>query len=75
MIGGVHIQVWSLQSLILLIMIDDVRDSSLLIEALLVDSVLGEVGFDDVEFAEMPAAVAITTDAIELVMVVEVCVM
>lgn len=63
---------WSLQPIILLIVIDHIRDGLLLVEALLVDRILGEIGFDDVEFAEMPAAVAIAADAVGLVVVVEV---
>ena len=38
----------SLQPIILLIMIDHIRDGLLLIEALLVDRILGEVRLDDV---------------------------
>lgn len=72
MVRGTHIQMWSLQSIVLLIMIYNIGDNFLLIEALLIDGVLGEIGFDDVQFAEMPAAVAITAHAIELIMVVEV---
>ena len=62
----------SLEPIVLLIMVDHIGDGLLLIEALLVDGVLGEVRLDDVELAEMPAAVAIAAHAVELVMVVEV---
>ena len=62
----------SLEPIVLLIMVDHIRDGLLLIEALLVDGVLGEVRLDDVELAKVPAAVAIAARAVELVMVVEV---
>ncbi len=50
---------WSLESVVLLIMIDHIRDGFLLVEAALIDGVLGEVGLDDIQLGEMASAVAV----------------
>ena len=62
----------ALESIVLLIVVDDVGDVFLVVEAALVDGVLGEVGLDDVEFAEVASAAAVVADAAGLVVVVEV---
>lgn len=72
MVGRVHIEVWAAQGVILLIMVDDVGNSFLLVEAALVDSVLGEVRLDDMELAQMSSAAAIITDAIIFIMMTKV---
>lgn len=59
-----HIKMRTFQFIILLIMVDDVGDSSLLIEATLIDRGLGEIGFDDMQFAEMTAAATISADTL-----------
>ncbi|EFX61274.1 hypothetical protein DAPPUDRAFT_122357 [Daphnia pulex] len=71
-VGGVDVEMWSLEAVVLLIVVDDIGDLFLLVEAALVDGVLGEVGLDDVEFAEVASAVAVVADAVGLVVVVEV---
>jgi hypothetical protein len=71
-VGGVDVEVRSLEAIVLLIVVDDIGDLFLLVEAALVDGVLGEVGLDDVEFAEVASAVAVVADAVGLVVVVEV---
>ena len=50
-ISGSHVKVRSLELVVFLVVVDDVRDRSLLVEATLVNGVLGEVRFDDVKFA------------------------
>jgi hypothetical protein len=56
---GVHIQMWTMQPIVLLVMVHYIRDGLLFIETLLVDSVLGEVGLYHFELAEMSLAVAL----------------
>lgn len=54
-------------------MVDDVGDGFLLVvEAALVDGVLGEVWLDDIELAEVALAVAVAADAGAVVVVPEV---
>lgn len=73
-VSGVDIEVRSLQSAVFLVVVDDVGDLLLFDEALLVDGVFGEVWLDNVELAQVPAAVAIGADAAVLVVVeVAVC--
>lgn len=72
MVRRVHVEVRTTQLVILLIMVDDVWNRFLVIEAALVDSILGEVRLDDIELAQMPSAAAIITDAIIFIMMAEV---
>lgn len=53
-------------------MIDNIFNGFLLVVAAFIDSFLGECGSDHIQFTEVPAAVAILTAAIFLVMVHEV---
>lgn len=62
----------SLKAIVLLIMIDDIRDLPLLIEAALVNGIFGEIRLDDVEFAKMTSAVTIITDTVSLVVMFKV---
>jgi hypothetical protein len=71
-LGGVHIQVWTFEAVVLFVDVDEVGYSSLGVETALVDGVLGEVGLDDVELAEMATALALPAHAGLRVMVVEV---
>jgi hypothetical protein len=71
-LGGVHIQVWTFEAVVLLVDVDEVGDGSLGVEAALVDGVLGEVGLDDVELAEVAAALALPAHARFRVVVVKV---
>jgi hypothetical protein len=52
--------------------IHNIGDGLLLIEAALVDRVFSEVGLDDVQPAEMTAAVAVTADTARLMVMVKV---
>jgi hypothetical protein len=61
-----------LKSIVLLIVVDNIGDGFLLIETTLVDGILGEIGLDDIELAEMPSAVTIIADAILVIVMVEV---
>lgn len=72
MVRRVQIEVRAAQGVILLIMVDDVGDSFLLVEAALIDSVLGEVRLDDMELAQMSSAAAIIADAIIFIMMTKV---
>jgi hypothetical protein len=71
-VGGVDVEMRPLESIVLLIMVDYIGDEFLLVEAALVDGVLGEVGLDDIQFAEVPSAVAIIADAVGVVVVAEI---
>ena len=64
----------SFQFIILFIMVDDVGNRTLLIEASLVNGIFGKVRFDDVEFAQMSATLTVIADAFLLVVMGEVCV-
>lgn len=63
---------WTAQGVILLIMVDNVWNCFLLVEAALVDSILGEVRLDDMEFAQMSSTTAIIADAIIFIMMAKV---
>jgi hypothetical protein len=71
-VGGVDVKMRPLESIVLFIMVDYIGDEFLLVEAALVDGVLGEVGLDDIQFAEVPSAVAIIADAVGVVVVAEI---
>lgn len=71
-VSGLHLQMRSLQPLILLIAIDLVLDGSLLVVAALVDCLLGESRSNHTHFAEMPPALALPTQTTSLLVVAEV---
>ena len=62
----------SLETIIFLIMIHNVWDMFLLIEAALVDSVFGEVRLNDVQFAKMTSAMAVIADTVGLMMMIKI---
>ena len=62
----------SLQLLILLIMIDYIRNQFLLIEATLIDSIFGKIWLDNVELAEMPTTFTLIAHALLIVVMLEV---
>lgn len=62
----------ALEFAVFFVMVDNVRDSLLVIEALLINCVLGQVWLDDVEFAEMAPTGAVLADTSFLVVVREV---
>jgi hypothetical protein len=72
MVGRVHIQMRTLQSIVFLIMIDYIRNQFLLIETTLVDSIFGQIGLDDVQLAEMPSTFALITHTLFIMVVLEV---
>lgn len=61
-----------LQPIILMSMSHKIGDWLLLIEALLVNSSLGEVRLDDVKLAQMPSALTLLTDTHVGIMMTEV---
>jgi hypothetical protein len=63
---------WPLKFLILLVVVNNVGDSLLLHKGALVDGVLGEVGFDDVQLAEMAPTMADVAQTRLLVVMVEI---
>ena len=71
-IGRIHIKMGPFEFVILLIAIDDVRNRRLLIEAALVNGVLGEVRLDDMQLAQMTPAITLAAYTTLLVMVREV---
>lgn len=71
-VGGVEFEVRALEAVVLLVMLDDVGDVLLVVEAALIDGVLGEVGLDDIELGEVAAAVAVAAERTRLVVVAEV---
>lgn len=71
-IGRTKIEMRSLELIILLIMVDDILDCHLLVEASLVNGLLGEIRLDCVKFAEMASAVALITEAVLMIVVLEV---
>ena len=50
---------WSLQPVIFFRVVDQIGDSSLLIETLLIDCFLGHIWFDDMELGQMSSAGAL----------------
>ncbi len=71
-IGRAEIEMGSLELVVLLIMVDDVFDCNLVVEASLVNCLFGEVRFDCVKFAEMAPAVALVTKTVLMVVVREI---
>ena len=67
-VGGADVEVRALEAAVFLIAVDEVGDLLLREEAALVDGVLGEVRPDNVEPAEVAAAVALAAHAALLVM-------
>ena len=67
-ISGAQIEMRSLQLIILFIMIDNIGNSRLLIETLLIDSILRKIRFDNIHLAQMPSAVTISTHTFLLMM-------
>lgn len=65
---------WPLQLFVLFVVVDYVGDGLLLIKTALVDSVLGQVGFYHMQFAEMSPAVALVAEAALLIMMHEIAV-
>lgn len=63
---------WSLETIILLIMVHNVGYKFLLVEATLIDSILGEVRLNDVKSAKMPTTIAVVADTISLMMMIEI---
>ena len=63
---------WSLETIILLIMVHNVGYKFLLVEATLIDSILGEVRLNDVQSAKMPTTMAVVADTISLMMMIEI---
>ena len=61
-IGGVDVQVGALELVVFFVVVDQVGHMHLVGEALLVDRLLGEVGLDHVEFAEVAPTGAIGLD-------------
>lgn len=58
-VDGVDIKMWTLQLIVLFIVVDVVGDGLLFVETPLVDGIFGEIGLDDLEFAVMSATFAI----------------
>jgi len=61
-----------LQPIVLLIVVDDIGNQLLLIEAALINRVLGQVRLDDVQLAEVPPTFTLIANALLAVVVLEV---
>ena len=61
-----------LQLIVLLIAVDDIGNQLLLIEAALINRVLGKVRLDDVQLAEVPPTFTLIANALLTVVVLEV---
>jgi hypothetical protein len=62
----------SLQLIVLLIVVDDIGNQLLLIEAALINRVLGQVRLDHVQLAEVPPTFTLIANALLAVVVLEV---
>lgn len=62
----------SLQPIVLLIVVDDIGNQLLLIEAALINRVLSQVRLDDVQLAEVPPTFTLIANALLAVVVLEV---
>ena len=73
-VGRPHLEMRALESVVLFVVVYDVGDGALLVETALIDGVLGQVGFDDVHFAEVASTVAVRAYALVGIVMREVCV-